>query len=438
MIRYGRGFLGGTLTLPPSKSAAHRALLCTLLAGEGTVISPGNSEDVAATMEAAAGFGARFVPDGEGRLRLEKTGEPLPALRTVDCGESGSTLRFLLPAAAASGLPGEWRFVGSGRLPQRPLGVYEELFAAHGVRMVREGTDFLPLRLSGQLQPGLYALPGDVSSQFVTGLLLALPGLPGDSEIRLTSPLQSAGYVEMTLSVLAQFGVRVSPTDSGWLVPGGQRFRAPDDGCAVEGDWSQAAFFLSMAALDPAGSTVRLEGLNPRSVQGDRACAQIFSRFGLQIAWDGTALLAQNPRGGEPFAGLIGQGIDLEQIPDLAPALIVTAALSRGESLFTGAARLRLKESDRLSAMAAAVTALGGVANIRGEDSLQVLGVPRLWGGSADGAKDHRVVMALAAAGLRSERPVLVSDEESINKSYPDFFRDFRSLGGSADVVRVG
>ena len=327
---------------------------------------------------------------------------------------------------------GRWTFTGEGRLPQRPLDVYRELLPAHGVKYQDPGEDFLPLTVEGRLEPGVFALPGNVSSQFITGLLLTLPLLSGDSEIVLTTPLESKGYVNLTLQAMERFGVTACRTGRGWRVPGGQRYRPHN--LAVEGDWSQAAFFLTMAALAPAGAQVELAGLSRDSLQGDKACVELFEGFGLDLRWEGDLLLCGNPRAGEPFRGLRGQVIDAAQIPDMVPALSVCAALSQGETAIVNAQRLRLKESDRLAAMEAALTALGGKVLSR-EDGLVLKGVETLKGGRALGVNDHRVVMALAGAALGSRGPVTVTDAWSVRKSYPGFFDDFMRLGGIAHVL---
>ncbi len=431
-VEYGTAFTGGRVVMPPSKSAAHRALLCAGLSGGRCRL--GNidpSEDILATMGALRVLGRRVEYDAAAQSLLVDGDGPLPAGGEIDCRESGGLLRFIIPIAAVLG--GRWRFTGKGRLPQRPLGVYAQLLPAHGVAFRTEGG--LPLEIEGRLTPGLFTLPGNVSSQFVTGLLFALPLLEGDSEIRLASPLESAGYVDMTLAVLRDFGVQIEAAADGWRIPGGQGY-APRD-YQVEGDWSQAAFFLNMAALDPRGALVRIGGLDPNSLQGDKACVEIFRGFGLEALWEDGWLLARNPRAGKPFGGLGGQVVDVAQVTDMAPALSVCAALSAGETRLVNAGRLRLKESDRLSAMEQAINALGGRAQAQG-DELLIHGVEQFAGGLAQGQNDHRVVMALAGAGLRSAAPVRVTDAWAVRKTYPGFYRDFNTLGGSAHVIDLG
>lgn len=431
-VTYSSAFSGGSLAMPASKSAAIRAILCSALApGASRLLHMEASQDIEAALNAAQTLGAQVAYDSPARTASLTGCGSLPQKGAVHCGESGALLRFIIPIAAALG--GPWRFTGQGRLPERPLGVYGQLLPAHGVEFRTQGG--LPLEIEGRLTPGRFSLPGNVSSQFVTGLMLALPLLEGDSEIVLTSPLESRGYVDMTLQTLADFGVEVLPAKEGWHVPGGQRYKPRD--YPVEGDWSHAAFFLNLAALSPTGAPVRITGLDPDSLQGDKACVEVFRGFGLDIAWEGGALTAQNKHPGQPFGGLRGQTVDVAQITDMAPAAAVCAALSQGQTRFVNAARLRLKESDRIAAMETAINALGGHAWSK-EDELIIEGVERLSGGTAQGRNDHRVVMALAGAALRSAGPVHVTDAWSINKTYPGFYRDLKQLGGGADVVQLG
>ncbi len=419
--------------MPPSKSVAHRALLCAALSGAcSRVFHIDHSRDMEATLGAIRTLGVRANYKGAERavfLNAEDLGKEDGG--EIDCLESGSTLRFLIPIAAALG--GTWHFIGSGRLPQRPLGVYGDLLPAHGVEFRSKGG--LPLEISGKLLPGKYRVPGNVSSQFITGLLFALPLLHGDSEIELTSPLESEGYVNLTVNVLKSYGVAVEKTPQGWKVMGNQMYSAND--YTVEGDWSQAAFFLCMAALSPTGSKIRLHGLARNSLQGDKACVPCFESLGLRICWQRDVLVAWNPNAKQPYGGLTGTVIDASQIPDMVPSLAVCGALASGETRIVNAGRLRLKESDRLAAMETAINALGGRAHSTA-DALILQGVPFLRGGTALGQNDHRVVMALAAAALRSTEEVRVTDEQSIQKSYPGFFEDFERLGGKADVVNLG
>ena len=396
--------LSGELTVPLSKSAAHRAVICSALAGEKGILPPGEtlSDDLFATQDAVA------------KLADIKE-EPL----VLDCRESGSTLRFLIPVAAALGRT--VTFTGHGRLPERPIGVYLGCLPQHGVCCETAGS--LPLTISGDLTPGVFSLPGNVSSQFVTGLLLALPLLGGNSRIVLTSPLESASYVDMTIRIMRAFGVTTESTENGWFVAGRQQYR-PAPGFRIERDWSQAAFFLAAGML---GGPVQIRGLEPYSCQGDRAAEDLFRRFGTELSWENGILTAR--------AGVCPENvpdIDASQIPDLVPILAAGAALLPGvRTVIRRAERLRLKESDRLSAIANGLNRLGAhIAEL--PDGLEIFGRKALRGGTAEGCGDHRIVMALAIAALRSESETVITDAQSIRKSYPDFFRDYNRLGGKA------
>jgi 3-phosphoshikimate 1-carboxyvinyltransferase len=399
--------LNGRILVPPSKSAAHRAVICSALAN-GTDIFPDGtylSDDIAATR-----LGMKAMQNRHG---IEKV--------RIDCGESGSTLRFLIPIAAALGINAE--FVGRGRLPERPIGIYLHCLPTHGVPCRTEGG--LPFAIEGKLSPGEFTLPGNVSSQFITGFLLALPLLNGDSRLILSSPLESAGYVDMTIEMMRDFGVTVKPIENGWQISGGQAYlpRA----YSVERDWSQAAFFLAAGAL---GGKLELEGLNPNSCQGDRAAEQLFQAFGAKIKWNGSVLSVTPNQ-------LNGIAIDASQIPDLVPVLAATAALSKGQTRIYNAQRLRIKESDRLAAMANGLTRLGGKVR-QTDDGLIIDGVAQLHGGTVNGCNDHRIVMALAIAALHADGCVTISDAQSIRKSYPTFFEDYNRLGGNAHVISMG
>jgi 3-phosphoshikimate 1-carboxyvinyltransferase len=398
--------LNGKILVPPSKSAAHRAVICSALAGSPVVFPEEEilSNDILVTTCAM---------------------EELMAYRggtlTIDCGESGSTLRFLIPVAAALGIPAT--FVGHGRLPERPIGIYLDCLPRHGVTCQTAGG--LPLTVNGQLSPGMYKLPGNVSSQFVTGLLLALPLLNGDSDLILTTELESAGYVDMTVAILNEFGIMIEKTKNGWHIPGNQTYRT--HAYRVERDWSQAAFFLAAGAL---GGTIELEGLDSASCQGDRAAEQLFRAFGANVAWQGSVLTVSPNQ-------LNGIEIDAAQIPDLVPVLAATAAFCKGRTRIYNAQRLKIKESDRLAAMAEGLTRLGGKVK-QTDDGLVLDGVESLHSGEVNGYNDHRIVMAFAIAALKADGCVSITDAHSIRKSYPNFFKDYNTLGGKANVVDLG
>ncbi len=391
--------LRGSVTPPSSKSQSHRLLLAAALAdGESSLKNISPSWDIEATIGCMTALGAEISENG-GRI----WGIPHPfrkrdELPLLDCGESGSTLRFLIPVALA--VAGGGRFVGRGRLPERPQTPYFELFAEKGIFYEQRGG---VLTVQGMLTPGRYALPGNVSSQFVTGLLYALPLLDGDSDIVLTSALESAAYVDMTLAALAAFGVTAVPAETGWHVPGNQIFQPQT--LAAEGDWSQAAFYYAMNGL---GSQIEILGLDGDSCQGDRAVAEYCRRMD-----------APGP-----------VTLDVSQCPDLAPALAVRAALRAGEvTEIVGGARLRLKECDRIDAITTEMNRLGADI-VQRPDSMTIRGVSSLRGGGADSHNDHRIAMMLAAAATRADGPVTIRGAESVGKSYPRFWADYKSLGG--------
>lgn len=417
--------LEGVVQAPPSKSAAHRAILCAALAAlnnEPSRLAPIDlSKDISATLGAVSALGVSSAVDHWVCTLAPEVGL-LRQSHTINCGESGSTLRFLIPIFAALGV--EALFTGQGRLPERPIGVYTELLPLHGVNCHTQGG--LPLSISGRLEPGDYRLPGNISSQFITGLLLALPLLDGESRVHLSTPLESAAYVDMTIDIMKDFGVTIEATADGWRIPAGQHYQGRI--YTVEGDWSQAAFFLAAGAL---GSKIGVSGLNPGSRQGDRAIEVLLARFGARLRWEADTLFCLS---GE----LNAITIDASQIPDLVPILSVLGAYCKGRTRIENAARVRLKECDRLAAMAEGLQTLGCPVTQR-PDGL-VIGNPgrnTLAGGAVKGYNDHRIVMSFATAALNASGSILISDPASIQKSYPGFFRDYTSLGGTAHVSNV-
>lgn len=385
------GPLAGQITPPPSKSQAHRAMLAMMLAGGGGALhNLSQSQDIEATKRCCAA--------------LKNAGAPCDGLPMLDCGESGSTLRFLIPVALA--LRGGGHFTGQGRLMERPQKPYFDLFDEKGIVYDQM---YGVLTVSGRLTPGTYRLPGDVSSQFVTGLLYALPLLDGDSEIVLTSPLESRDYVAMTLDVLARFGVNIENEGfARFRVKGNQRFRAVD--MTIEADWSQAGFWYAAQAL---GNAVEIAGMNMDSAQGDKVIQALYYEH---LAWAGDTV------------------IDVSDCPDLVPPLAVMAAVRRGNTQIVNAARLRIKESDRLSAVTQVLRAMGAdIAEL--PDGLIIVGQDSLKGGvTVDSHNDHRIAMMAAVAATVCEAPVTISGAECVRKSYPDFWEDYKTLGGRLEV----
>ena len=401
------------VTAPPSKSAAHRALMAAALSGRATVRGVLPSEDMEATLRCLAALGIAFERRGEtvSFPGARSSGHPV-----ADCGESGSTLRFFLPLFAALGQ--DVTFVGRGRLPSRPLTVYEDCLPSHGVTLTRATEAGGIVTVRGRLRGGRFAVDGGVSSQFLTGLLMALPLCDEDSEIVLTSPLQSAGYVDITLSILKEAGVAVEPTAAGYFIKGGQMYRLTDH--TVEGDWSQAAFWLASGAV---GGAVEVRGLRRDSVQGDRRIEALLREMGARLLWNGEVLRCEK-------APLKAIEADVSDVPDLVPVLAVTASYAVGTTRLYNAARLRLKESDRLQTTADLLCALGGRVTAT-EDVLYIDGT-KLTGGAADGANDHRIVMSAAVAALAASGTVTVTDAASVQKSWPSFFEEYNAMGGAA------
>lgn len=399
-ITVSPGHLSGTVLAPPSKSAAHRALLCAAMCSGVSVISNVSfSEDISATASAIRALGAEVQAAASG-LTVKGFYQSGPFQNAeIFCNESGSTLRFIIPVALCAG--GSFSFSGAGRLMERPLDDYFRIFDEKGVRYKKDGQK---LYIEGKLAPGSYRLSGNVSSQYITGLLLALPVLNGDSEIIITTPVESKGYIDMTVEMLHRFGIEILVnSDYRRFVIGGNQKFVPQN-ITVEGDYSQAAFFLVANEL---GSHVAVEGLEQDSVQGDRAVLKMIGTMRENVPC---------------------RKIDVSQVPDLVPILAVLAAKSEGWTEFTGARRLRLKESDRLHAICTELSKLG-VETQEFEDALKIKG-GKISGGRVDSHNDHRMAMALGIAATAAESSIVIDGADSVKKSYADFWEKFKELGG--------
>ena len=417
MILTAPAAFGGTLPAIPAKAHAHRLLICAALSdAPSEIVCPRVSQDILATAECLRGMGAslRFH---DGRFSVRPIDAPVHRPVHLCCRESGSTLRFLLPLCGAIGQSACFHL--EGRLPQRPIMALVRVLCANGMDIRKEGYEII---CRGKLRPGTYEIAGNVSSQFLSGLLFALPLLPGGSKIRLTTPIVSRRYLDLTLEALRQSGVRIEETPLGFTVPGSQRLRLPGE-ASVEGDWSDAAVFLCAAAI--AGE-VTITGLNAASVQGDRDIYGILKRFGANVSASDDGVTVSS-------APLHGIEIDAEQIPDLVPPIAAVAAAAEGETRITGAARLRLKESDRLSALYHLLRDLGGDAEEL-PDGLLIRGTKHLRGGSAAVRGDHRIAMAAALCSLLSDTPVTIDDPSCVSKSHPDFWTDFSALLKEAEA----
>lgn len=388
--------LQGTVQIPSSKSFVHRQLICAALADKTTkILLNQSSKDIEATIHCVEQLGATVTKETDG-LVVEPM-QALPEQSDFFCNESGSTLRFMLPIAAVLGINA--RFSGAGRLPERPNKPLLDAMRLHGVQADK---DFLPLHLQGKLHGGTYKIAGNISSQYITGLLMALPLCPEDSAIVFTTPVESVAYLDITCHVLQQFGIMVSKTDDGYFIPGKQMYHSPGE-IHAEGDWSSAVFWY---CANHMGAQIEIEGLNPESCQGDRAVTEQLLHFGGEM--------------------------NISQTPDSLPALAVAACMYSGITRFTGGKRLRIKESDRLSAVVAMLKNLGQTVEEEAE-GITVYGGNPFSGGFVDGYNDHRIVMAAAIAGCLASEPVTISGAEAVSKSYPGFFNDLIAMGGKMD-----
>ncbi|EST11646.1 3-phosphoshikimate 1-carboxyvinyltransferase [Sporolactobacillus laevolacticus] len=411
----------GNATIPPSKSYTHRAIIAASLSQGTSRIEPVIlSQDIKATIQAMEALGAKITIKKEveyaSTVSLEVSGRDQsvkPSIPRIDCNESGSTLRFLIPIVLATCEEGV--FTGTKRLGQRSLEPYRILFESKHIEWEQEPKQF-PLHVKGRLHPGTFPISGKISSQFITGLLFALPLLNGDSTISIIDQLESSGYVEITREVLKDFGISVSRKENNIHVQAAQPHSTD---YTVEGDWSQAAFLLLMGVL---GGHVEITGLKRDSCQGDRAIEHILSAMGGKLSWQGNRLVAERSH-------LQARTVDVSQTPDLAPVIAGAMALANGRSVITGGRRLRDKESDRITSVASSLTALGARVE-ETEDGMIIDGVASLHGGRVSACNDHRLAMLLSALSVSAKEPVLIDDAESVAKSWPQFYEVVKQLGG--------
>lgn len=404
-LKISPSVLRGNLSIPASKSCAHRAVICAALAdGVSTLSGITMSKDIEATISSMTALGASFEINGD-IVTVKGISGSIDGTAEIDCNESGSTLRFIMPVAAALGVKSV--FIGKGRLPQRPIDIYKRELKNHGITF---HTEEMPYEISGVLTGGKYEIEGNVSSQFITGLLFALPLAKEDSEIIMTSHLESRPYVDITIDILRRYGIEISETENSFLIKGNQKYTPYDE--HIEGDYSQAAFFFVANAL---GSDVNILNLKEDSVQGDKAI---------------TDIIADTLKNGS----VMGYKADCSDIPDLVPILSVLGAYGNMPSTIYNAERLRIKESDRLAACADMLNNLGGNVTVT-SDGLEIIPTNGLNGGTIDSYGDHRIVMAAAIAALNCKGDVIIKGAEAAEKSYPTFFEDYVKLGGKADVI---
>lgn len=410
----------GTVRVISSKSAAHRLLICAAFADSPTVIRCDNvNDDIRATAQCLGAIGAKISYE---RPYFSVTPLAVPNENAVlDCKESGSTLRFLLPVVCALGINAEIRM--SGRLPNRPLSPLYEQLVFHGARLSPQGSN--PLLCGGKLTGGEYRLRGDVSSQFISGLLFALTFSRVGGSVIIEGTTESAPYIDMTVNALERFGASPQKTSDGYEIDSNAILTSPRR-IEVEGDWSGAAFPLCMGAV--SNSTVTVTGLDPNSKQGDRAIIDILRDFGADVIQTDNAYTV---RGGNPLRGM---DIDATQIPDAVPALAAVAAVSEGRTHIYGAARLRHKESDRIASVCAMLTSLG--ADVRPtDDGMIIHGKKSLSGGTVDSFGDHRIAMSAAVASVACTSRVTVTGAECVSKSYGEFWEHTKKLGLKLEIT---
>ncbi len=400
-----------------SKSDAHRAIISASLADNKTKISISHtSKDIEATLNCIKNMGANFEKSGE---VYEITPiENFVKNPTLDCFESGSTLRFLLPVLACLGEGAT--FIGSGRLPKRPMEIIVDLLKEHGNSF---SASSLPITLSGKTTPGVFEIAGNVSSQYISGLLFALPLLLEESKIVLISHLESSAYVDLTIDVIKRFGGDIKRCGNEFLIKPIGTYKSPKH-YTVEGDWSNAAFFLVMGAL---GGKVSVTNLNLSSRQSDKMILDVLKLAGANITIkdDGISVSKNDLK---PF------DFDVSQCPDLFPVMSILACGAVGKSTLYNAKRLRIKESDRIKSTRELIENLGGKVK-ETEDSLTIYGTGKLSGGKVNSANDHRIAMSAFVSSVICDEDILLKDAEAINKSYPSFMEDFKKVGGYVDVI---
>ena len=414
--------LKGVIQVPPSKSLAHRAIICASLAkGVSRIDNIEYSKDIQATIKAMKSLGTK-IKEYENYLIIDGTTTYTKQNSEIDCEESGSTLRFMVPISIVE--ENKVHFIGRGNLGKRPLDTFYEIFERQDIGYMYK-RDILDLYVIGKLKPDHYLIPGNISSQFITGLLFALPLLKGDSIIEITSTLESKGYIDLTLQMLEQYGIKIINNDyKSFVIMGNQEYQAHN--YRVEADFSQAAFYLVAGAI---GNDVVLTDLNLNSLQGDKATLDILDSMGakINVVSDGIKVIGEN---------LSATQVDASQCPDVIPVVTVALALAQGKSEVINAKRLRIKECDRIIATRSQINELGGLV-VEQPDSMTIKGVNEFNGGTCSSYADHRIAMMLAIAATRCNQPVIIDNMECVEKSYPSFWEDYQSLGGIIDVINM-
>lgn len=407
----------GIVSAISSKSDAHRAIICAALADDKTSIYISQlSKDIEATLNCIKNMGADYI-------KKDNIYEIIPAKKYIqnpvlDCGESGSTLRFLMPVLSALGTGAT--FVGSGRLPERPMELIVDLLSEHNNSF---SSSKPPITVSGKTCSGKFSIAGNISSQFISGLLFALPLLKEKSVIKLTSKLQSSAYVNMTIDTLKGFGINIETKEDEFIINAFENYTSPKE-YVVEGDWSNAAFFMVMAAL---GGEITIQNLNPCSYQSDKMILDALTSAGVNYVSSKNEITVKKSQI-KPF------DFDVSQCPDLFPVLSILACGANGKSTLYNAERLRIKESDRIKTTKELILNLGGKAQ-ETADSLIIYGNGKLKGGAADSFNDHRIAMSAFCASVICDEEIILKDARAVDKSYPSFMEDFNKIGGAFDVI---
>lgn len=416
--------LSGVINIPPSKSLSHRAVICAALSrGESNIDNIMFSDDIHATCEGMKRLGAQIERKGESNLRIRGKFPLASKMETIDCIESGSTLRFLIPISLLRDKTTV--FTGKGKLVSRPLDTYYKIFNKQNIKYISNNSK-LPLSIEGKLRSGSFEIEGNISSQFITGLMFALPLLGEDSKITIINELESKGYVDLTIDMLKRFGINIiNNYYKEFFIKGNQKYINID--YRVEGDFSQAAFWLVGGIL---GEEILCKDLNTNSLQGDKVIMELIRSMDGHIVIKDSLVTTKASK----TKGII---IDASQCPDIVPILAVLASLSEGETKIINASRLRIKESDRLKAISTELNKLG--ANVKElEDGLIIKGKERLTGGVVDSWNDHRIAMSLAIASIRCTSEVIITNSDTVKKSYPHFWEDFKKLGGKIYEFSMG